>query len=473
MAALFSRKRTTPPSPPTITLESSVEIDEIDRQVKSDGSVWIGNRSRLRYIEVDELTLDAIDTLRSQPTIAAAEKDFERRHGESFDLVALVVTLHAAGLVTKLDGRPTARQTRRHVFLERVPSRWFAWMHSPLVGILLLGFLALVVVLYAHDYANRPRAVDAGVNPDHPLASIVFFIAGLLAVTYLHELGHYFAAKSYGVRASIRVTSRFLVLILQTDVTGAALLPLGQRLVVILAGVCTNLLLGGTAYLICNLGVAGMVHLTTSQIHWLRAFAYLNTVPIMFQLLVVARTDLYFLLAALLDEPNLMADSTKYLRWRVKRAWRLTTGRGRLSSCPHCSARTIAGDPFCTRCGGGLRVRNPNKYPFKYRTRHKLVFGASVIMLSLYPSLNFLLQIFNRLGKDYFNAATNLYRSGLANGDATFVIAAGILIAFGALQILLLAGSIGRKLRPLWRIVRRAANRRLARAGQLGGKRPA
>lgn len=429
---------------------------------RSDGKIWIALEHAPQYAEVQEDTLRALDALSQTSTIDEAQRRLEKDLGEAIDINALAQGLLRTGFVASVDGVPAqiAPDLRRRDLLAKIPERCFIVLRSPPALAFFLLTWIVAAALYFGFPTSRPTGGDATVDLDAPLRSIVGFLALVLLAAYAHELGHYGVARSYGARATIRFTTRFYLVILQTDVTDASLLSRGKRLAIIVAGVSVNLLLWSAAYIAAVAGASQAIGMPSELISWLRMFAYANTIPIFFQIFIIARTDLYFALTVVLDEPNLMADSFAYLRWRVRRLWKAITRPETRKTCDSCGRRRVRGDPFCVHCGRSFKVRNPNRYPFSYAKRRVLEAAGVIMLASFYPSYAFIFNFFARFGTKYFEGAMVFYRIGVTHSLPNYLIAACIMMGYGVLQIGVAIWSMWRRMSTLvlggWRMFARS-----------------
>jgi hypothetical protein len=154
----------------------------------------------------------------------------------------------------------------------------------------------------------------------HPALTLLGSFVGLLAFAFVHELAHYFTARSFGIDARITVGRRFYILVLQTDVTNAWALPKRARLRIFLAGMAFNLTVASVLGILLFAQDAGYVSLG-EWTRWLRFAVFVNVMPLAFQLMFFARTDLYYVLALATRDRNLAGDARAALRSTSKRIW--------------------------------------------------------------------------------------------------------------------------------------------------------
>ncbi|ANQ85746.1 HlyD domain-containing protein [Azoarcus olearius] len=201
--------------------------------------------------------------------------------------------------------RPDAWLTRWMPFAEHFYSR----------GFLLLTLAAFV--LGAWQVARQWDGFVGSLVDTFTWSGLAAYGVALIAVKFLHELGHAFTAKRHGCRVPAMGVA-FLVMwpVAYTDTNETwRLTRRGQRLQVAAAGIVTELLIAAWATLAWallpdgGLRSAFFVLATTS---WVATLA-INASPFM-------RFDGYFILSDWLDLPNLHERSFALARWKLREA---------------------------------------------------------------------------------------------------------------------------------------------------------
>lgn len=306
---------------PPISARSSIAFGPLLVRPERGGTSIVGNPATGRFIEADDDVTLAIHLIRRHPTIGAAEAAWPRSRGEAPDLVALCQDLHRRGFVTLIDGAETpAVLTSRY----SAPAPRFLWTRTRAANIL-LALLALVgTALFLLTPRFEPLALsDVRVARD-TLSLAIALSVGFTIFAILHEVGHYMVTRSYGVPASVRLTQRYGIPVFITDVTNAWLLPRSARVRIFLAGIAVNVTIASLALCALTLSAFGLLHGAPTSA--LRFVVLLNLPPILFQLLIFAKTDLYYVLAALVDERNLSRDATSFVLGRLKGVIRRVRG---------------------------------------------------------------------------------------------------------------------------------------------------
>lgn len=314
------------------------------------------------FLEVDDITLNALGHIKPDATLADAEASFAAEHGDEADIVALVKFLHSRKFVASVDGLDTEEPGKANAFLNSISPSKLRWLTHPFLvwGTLVWILVGAVTMLF--EPVTRPHFSDLYLFERTSLR-IASTLAAFLVVAYLHELAHFFVARRFGIESKIRVSHRFYLLVLQTDVTNAWTLPLRQRLAIFVAGIWFNAFVIACLVFALYLGNYGIIALSGGEVAFLKFLMFVNVFPIIFQLFIPARTDLYHVMSAVSGQRNLLQDSMGYLAYlgqRVKAQVRGEQG----DPCRRCRAVPLAPEAYCEECGDVLPGVDPNTYPY-------------------------------------------------------------------------------------------------------------
>lgn len=426
------------PAKVSFTPDTRVKLRELTVVREEGRDPLLGAKEVKVFVEVDEDSLAAVEAIRATDTLGDAEARILRETGEEVDVVDFAEFLHERGLVSHVDGAETvvaaAKKGGRTMF-GNVPESAVRWIHSRPVlwSVPILAACAISAMLA--DATLRPSYMHLFVLPRPGLTVIVTFLVMLLN-TYVHELAHLFMARSFGVESSIRISNRMHILVMETDVTNAWVLPARKRALIFLAGMSYNAIMLSASVLLVAAGSTGLLPMPAWAFAALRFFAVVNLLPIVFQFFVWMRTDLYFALLALTGERNLLADSRSYVKHLVRRTWAAI--RGRLEArCEGCDAKRHGEDPFCFRCGA--TTPEGAAAGLRYRVRHLyLGYGALIFVSAPYMTFVMVRSLF------YFQVE-NLRRmiAGLANsldgGNGWLIAESGVMLVITVLQLGLIA----------------------------------
>lgn len=377
---------------PDITLDSKIEFFEYEVHREAGRDPMLGCTLTRRFIEVDEDTLIAMKAIEESRSLHDAEALMFQRTGEDYDLIELVAYLAQRDFVRAVDGidvkPPVAIAREKHRLLHSVQPHHVAWVKSNAallgVGAIVAAWIAMMVM----DPTIRPGVRRFFWTNDELLVLLTGFGLSIL-ITYGHELAHFFMARAYGIESTVSISHRFYMVVLITDVTNAWKLSKGPRIRIFLAGVLYNLALAGLLGIAAGLVRWGFLPGGEMTVNFLLFLQVLNFFPITFQFFLYARTDFYYVIATLLGERNLSADSQAFLRYRIGRVWRRLTGKPQ-RACAACPALVLHDDPLCFKCGASQPVADANKYPFTYRSRRQLTtFGFVMIGGRIWMYMNF------------------------------------------------------------------------------------
>lgn len=430
----------TPPAAPAIDDATRVRFRPLVVHREEGREPLLGCTDSRRFLEVDEETLLAVRLLEEGRSVGEAAAALRERLGDDADVAGLVRILAERGFVERL-GEHALEAPKRGMlafaWLNRVEPARLAWLRHPLAALA----VAVVALWWAVSMVTlptlRPAFSDFHVVPS-PLLSTVLTFAALLAFGNLHELAHFLVARSYGVRSAVTVSHRFYILTLQTDVTNAWLLPRAAQLRIFLAGIGFNLVVAASAGTLAGLGAHGLVPLPAGAQGVLRWVAIVNTFPLLFQVLLFARTDLYYVLQALLGERNLARDALAYAKLVLFRAW-WRVRRFPSRPCPTGCGGRLVDEPFCFRCGAAMRLRDPNsEFALLPAQRPRLRVFAPIMLAGQVLGYVYILFLLRRILAGRARAAAEMLWSGIVRPgsiDLDLLVTLGLYVATVALQL--------------------------------------
>jgi putative peptide zinc metalloprotease protein len=173
--------------------------------------------------------------------------------------------------------------------------------------------LAVLLIGFAVEPGLRPTFEDIFVDPRPALSMAIVFGLGL-GTAALHELCHWWAARSLGAPARISVSRRLYLPVMQTDVSGLWALPARLRYGPFLAGIALDLMLLAAAVAVRWVWMVGLWNPPPELLHICAALAVVKLFTLMFQGWVFLRTDLYVVMITALGTRNL----NRVMRLRMK-----------------------------------------------------------------------------------------------------------------------------------------------------------
>ncbi|MEV0613763.1 hypothetical protein AB0I81_10610 [Nonomuraea sp. NPDC050404] len=287
--------------------------------VAERGEYILGDPAVGRFFAVPEIALRVIDGLRAGMTVGQSGEhaSTEDARVDGLDVARLLLR---AGFVAEIDGRPVPRADGTtpprplHPVMARAGRMVFSL--PAMVGYALL--LLLVLVTFVLRPGLRPGFESLFIDPRPALSFAVLF--GLAVGTgMLHELCHWWAARSLGVPARIRFGRRLYIPVFETDVSGLWSLPARLRYGTFLAGMAFDVLLLAAAVGTRLAWSLGVLDVPPWVLRVMGVLVAMKVFDLMFQGLVFLRTDLYAVMITALGGRNL----AKVSRLRLKRFLRL------------------------------------------------------------------------------------------------------------------------------------------------------
>jgi hypothetical protein len=305
--------------------EAVVTVMPLTRQQEGD-EVIIGRPETGVFLAIPREAAELLDQLAQGKSLGEISDLYQQKYGETPDLNDFVSLLESKGLVA-LSGAsnggtgaganvPQPPKQRFHFsdFPERLAQRLFGRSAVALYFLV----IALAVAAICRDPWIMPVPADL-VFPDHRTMTWTVLIALSYAGVFVHELSHLIAARAVGINSRMGISHRLWYLVAETDLTGLWAVPKRQRYLPMLAGMLIDST--SAALLILLLFVHGQEWLVFSSfwVRLVRALAFSYLLGITWQFFLFVRTDLYYVIANLLNCRNLLGDTQDFLRNQLAR----------------------------------------------------------------------------------------------------------------------------------------------------------
>ncbi|MGB0651897.1 MAG: M50 family metallopeptidase [Thermoplasmatota archaeon] len=443
------------------TEERRVELHQLHVHREPGMDPLIGRPSISSYLEVDEDTLTALTFIRPDRTLLEAEDAMERSTGTRYDFVNLAVILFNKGMVRSIDDEVqeevVQRNAAKHKWLHKVQPQHVTWLRSKETALFVMGMLGLWIgaMVLTPDARPHYRALFLF---DQPAITMLSVLGGLVFMSYLHELAHFFVARSYGLEAQITFNHRLYMIVMQTDVSNAWTLPRSKRIPIFMAGIAFNLLVASAAGLASFWAASN----APAWMPWLQFLMMLNIFPLALQLLLFARTDLYYVMITALNQRNLTKDSRDYAKHAARRLWWRLTNRARIP-CMSCDKSTFEQDPYCPAC---LEPNTAIHAPISFDPRKKRTLAIYGVMSIAFMALGMALMAIIALPffARMLNRSWGLTEAAIQEGSTGAIVAAGAAGLIIAIQFAFMAYSLakmvyGLAIRPAWDAMRRVTEK--------------
>ncbi len=255
-----------------------------------------------------------IKSFTTNKSLADIAQELNLKIGNVMDIGRLCLD---AGYIKQIDQEPVPDiYPKIKPWLRHVDRRWFSWILSkPLLFFSYIFIISGVYLIITHP-KYLPSYQNFFWTEDYFVVIVVGELISLILL-FIHEFMHFFVTKAVGGESMIRVDSRFLDLVVETNQYHLALIPKIFRYFVYGAGMFMDLLIVMT--------IVWIFQLTSFFQIDLGLFGSLLSAVVLFQLIGVVwefgaflETDMYNILSAFWSQDNLYVDTKKFLALRIK-----------------------------------------------------------------------------------------------------------------------------------------------------------
>lgn len=302
-----------------LTIRSKVCLSHLS--IQKDGNEYtIGDPNIPKFIRVPEAAVLAVREADGSRTIEEIKTALMREHGIDVDVEDFFTKLLAIGLVKSVDDIVLVSEDPPSSSHERIVKISRIFFNSWTAKIFVFNVLA-VLFLFSVKPDLLPTFKDIFVLPAIGInALMVVGVTCLLIV--LHELAHYMCSYSKGIKATIRLTRRFIFVAAETKMTGLWSKPQKERYFPYLAGMAWDV----TLILLC-LFIQIWLSEHSILVRIARLVVFILFTGILGQFMFFLRTDVYFVLINATHSSNLFQNGMIFLKslfmWGRQQNWRM------------------------------------------------------------------------------------------------------------------------------------------------------
>lgn len=267
------------------------------------------------FFEMPKICIDAIARINEGHTLGAIQEELKDKYpNEDVDMIDFGGQLVELGLVQELDGEVIAKKKE-----PKAAKGGFTWLPPPLGRFffnkvsnkIYLIFLLINIALMVVNPGLFPHYQDIFLF-DSMMFNIVTYMGISLLLIIVHEFGHIFAIRSYGLPTKLGIGNRLIFVVFETDLTSAWKLEPKQRNILYFAGMSfeqTILLIALTLQLLfpeANAIFIGVLGIIVFDI-------FIKTI---YQCCFYMKTDIYYFVENITGSYNLMESGKHYLsKW--------------------------------------------------------------------------------------------------------------------------------------------------------------
>ena len=280
---------------------------------KDGENIIIGTHDyKSSFVKTSELGVEAIELMNKGYCVGNVQQIMSEKYCKEISIKNLIRTLYDANLITSFDDIPLDLSKKRSHLAKSALPKISQYLFSKTAYVL----YACVCCLAIFCIVYRPALLTSFTNylKAHYIAGYAIaavFIGWLM--TLKHEFFHYMAALSLAIPASIRLGTRYFILVMETDVSGLYMVEKSKRYRVYLAGMMSDILTIGC--LICIKSCLFLINIQTGiVVIFIDISIISNLFGILFQFNILLKTDLYFVLADFINIQNLYTESGKVIK---------------------------------------------------------------------------------------------------------------------------------------------------------------
>ncbi|MFA5832305.1 MAG: hypothetical protein WDA22_02405 [Bacteroidota bacterium] len=299
-----------------ITENSTIEfMDLIHRN--DDGEIIVGNKQQSSYVVIDSIGYESLKLFSEGLTVRGVKNRLKLKYSnETEDIVIkdFLETFIEAGLIKRINGIEVLIKHSENISF-RIPFsvKTAKILCSTYAIFIYVMFIIASGYLVLYNPQIRPTFSDFFVFDRLFLLLIFMTLTGWL-MTLFHEMGHLIAAKSLEIDANVQLSSRLFFTVAQTTVTNLWSIPRNKRSQVYIAGMLVDLLI--ISVIVVTIYLFEIIENIPSSMLGvlLRIVMSMQLMKIASQLLIILRSDFYYIIANWSNSNDLYSESISLLK---------------------------------------------------------------------------------------------------------------------------------------------------------------
>ena len=254
----------------------------------------IGNEESEIYVSITPVAYEILKLFEKGLSVKEIKLIVNKRFG-NINIDYFVRNLLKHDFVESIDGKeikpiPSKKGGLSFDFIPKkfVDILFSKWAYIIYLLVLISSFFILIL-----EPKYLPRYSDYFFINNISLLFILSFLFGWVLV-FIHELAHYLAARSLGIRAKIYFSNRLYFLVAVTDITNIYKVSRKRRYRVYLAGMTVDLLIMSVLTILLFLSDLGYIHLQSGIYSFFKFLVLLEFLGIIWQFYFFLKTDIYY-----------------------------------------------------------------------------------------------------------------------------------------------------------------------------------
>jgi bacteriocin biosynthesis cyclodehydratase domain-containing protein len=271
--------------------------------VSRDGKDCLVNADRSGVLYLNADSREAVELLMKGSDESDIENHFKNKY--------CAARINMSPLFEKLKTlRPHIKERAEHKDANAILEK-AGWIHKPFF---LIPVLTVTAACFAVSFFSGKALISLSclTLTSDPVFNTAALLIAFIGVNIAHEFGHWIFARSFGLNAFFRISGRFMLPGMETSVPAIVSIPGRQRCLIYASGMLTDIFLASVASALSSLSaqISGPVSFLVKVLH---LFAFLQISSVFAQVLIFIRTDLYFILAAILKREDIHKSANQLL----------------------------------------------------------------------------------------------------------------------------------------------------------------
>lgn len=302
-----------------LTEDTIIRTHELSQRQESDDEILIGRPDIGQYIVLPAFAVEIIELLNQGQKIGEVKHYISQKIGEDVDVIEfvqdLIIEYQFVHIVDGVEVNEAASTKEQFPWITENLGKFF---FNKITFILYAVVIMLGVAVVLFDGKYFPVYSDIFAFPSITASLTLVYVASWFFL-FIHEFAHMVAARSLGIKSTLRFSHRLFFMVAETDMSNIVLVPAQYRYRAFLAGMTWDCVFLSLGMLLLFFNDSGLLFIDESFISSIKAINLTFVMSLAFQFMFFMKTDIYFVFTTFFKCNNLLDNTYLYIKGFLKK----------------------------------------------------------------------------------------------------------------------------------------------------------
>ena len=302
-----------------ITDESKIVFHCLSQRQEGD-EYFIGRDDIGSYVAMGGLGIEVIELLKKNLSIGEVKHRLKEEYKEEIEVDSFFETLIQLGFIKEINGYTLEDKFKKKKYwFTRIKTHHIRWLFSKPALVIYTLVIGSALFIMGVDHSYIPRYEDLFFHPRFTVVILTSFTMHWLLM-FKHEMAHFFAIKSLGLEGRFTLGNRLYFVVAETEMTQLWMRPRKDRYLPYCAGMISDVVTASSLIIVLWVADTGFFELNMLVYKIFKMIILGQLIGVLWQFQFFMRTDIYYVVATLLNCKNLFNNAQIFITNRILEA---------------------------------------------------------------------------------------------------------------------------------------------------------